>query len=477
MQDIIIIGAGVIGSAVAYYLSQYDVKVTMLEASNDVSNGTSKANSAIIHAGYDPAEGTLMAKMNVEGSRLTKELCKNLSVPYQNNGALVLAFSDEDLQTINELYHRGVANGVEDLHILNGQQVKELEPEVSDKIVGALLANTSAIISPWQFTLALAETAVRNGVELHLKTKVTGIEKENDIFTVHTNNGDYQAKYIINATGVNADKIHEMIGEKEFTITPVRGQYYLLDKSQHCKAKHTLFQCPNKDGKGVLVSPTCGGNLIVGPDAEKLEEADTSTTAEGLAYIKNKALLSVPSIDFRENVRNFAGIRARSDRDDFIMEESKSVPNFYNLAGMGSPALSSAAAIGVDTVKWVLSKEEFAKKESYVETRKVIRFKTLNEQQKNELIQKDPRYGRVICRCETITEGDIMAAFDTPIPPCSIDGVKRRTNAGMGRCQGGFCGERVAMILKEQLNLEFDEILQDGEGSNILETIAKGGSY
>jgi len=477
MYDVIIIGAGIVGSATAYYLSQYNMKVALLEADNDVANGTTKANSAIMHAGYDPKPGSLMAKYNVEGSKMAKELCQKLDVPYKNDGALILAFSQEDLKTVQELYQQGIENGVEDLHVLNAEETYQVQPNLSKGILGALYAKTSAIISPWEYCLALAEVAVKNGVELFLNNRVTSISKENQIFTITTDKAEYQCKYVINAAGVQADKIHEMIGEKEFTIYPTRGQYFLLDKCEGEKVQHTLFQCPNKEGKGVVVIPTVHGNMLVGPDSQTLEEPSLATTADRLAFVKEKAALTMDCINYRENIRNFAGVRARSDRGDFIIEESKSVENFYNLAGMASPALTSGCAIGYHVIDWLQTKQHFEKKESYIETRSKIRFKHLSDEQKNELIRENPSYGRVICRCETITEGDILACFDSPIPPQSIDGVKRRTNAGMGRCQGGFCGEKVAMILKEKLNLNFNEILQDHVGSNILTDLAKKGEY
>ncbi len=475
MYDVAIIGAGVVGSSLAYYLSQYDISILMLEASNDVSNGTSKANTAIIHAGYDPRVGTLMAKYNVEGSLIMKDLCTKLDVPYINNGAMVLAFSDEELEHVNKLYQRGIDNGVKDLSVLNAEQVLKLEPNITKNVKGALLAKTSAIVSPWELTYALALTAVKNGVELKLNNKVTAITKEKDIFKITTDKSQYQSRYIFNASGIHADKIHELIGKKEFTITPVRGQYYLLDKSQGNKCTHTLFQCPNALGKGVVVSPTVHGNLIVGPDAETINNEDKSTTSSGLAYVKEKAAKSIDSLNYGENIRNFAGIRAKSDRKDFIVEESKSASNFFNLAGMASPALSSAPAIALAAVDWLLSKEKLNKKENYITERKKIRFNKLSAEEKNELIKKDPSYGRIICRCETITEGEILACIDSEIPPASIDGVKRRTNSGMGRCQGGFCSEKIAMILMDKLGLKYNEILQDEQGSYILSSEAKEG--
>lgn len=478
MYDIIIIGAGVVGSSAAYFLSQYNLKIAMVEAYNDVANGTTKSNAAIIHAGYDAMPGSLMAKYNRQGSYLTKQLCEQLDVPYNQNGSLVLAYNDEDLETLKVLLARGEENKIEGLKILNKEETFEKAPFVSSEVVGSLYAPTAGIVSPWELSLALAETAVKNGMELFLNNRVTAISKDkNENFTVVTNNGEYKSKYIINAAGVYADKIHELIGEKEFTITPVRGQYFLLDKCEYHKAELTLFPCPSKKGKGCAVTPTVGGNLVVGPDAEVVDFNDLSTTSESLNSVKQMSLRSVPTLNFRENIRNFAGIRARSDRGDFIVEESKSVKNFYNLAGMASPGLSSATAIGQEVAGWIVEKENAAKKESYVETRKRIKLMSLSDEEKNELIKNNPSYGRIICRCETVTEGEILATFDTPIPPCSIDGVKRRVKAGLGRCQGGFCGERVAMILKEKLGLEFNEILKDKEGSSILLEKAKGGNY
>jgi len=475
MYAVIMIGGGVIGCATAYYLSQCNLKCALLEASNDVSNGTSKANSAIIHAGYDRRENTVMARMNVEGAALTKELCKKLDVPYNQCGALVLAFDDDDLNIVKKLKLRGDNNSVEGLQILNKQETKQLEPEISDNVIGALWAPTSAIISPWQYTLALAQVANVNGVEFKFNNEVTTISKENDIFTLTTKQGQYQAKYVINAAGCYSDKVHELIGKKEFTILPAKGEYCLLDKAQGARIKHTLFQCPNKDGKGVLVSPTVHGNLIVGPNSLVSEADDIDTTYEGLAFVKKAAAKSVETIDYRDNIRNFAGVRARSDSHDFIIEESKSVANFFNLAGICSPGLSSAPAIGLQAVKWVLSKESFAKKEHYEEERHVIRFNELSDKEKDELIKKNPAYGRVVCRCETITEGEILQCFKDPLPPCSLDGVKRRVNSSMGRYQGGFCGGKITTLLMKEFNLQYNEVLQNQEGTNILLAQAKEG--
>ncbi len=466
MYDVIIIGAGIVGCSTAYYLSQYDLKVAVLEACNDVSMGTTRANSAIIHAGYDPEPGTLMAKHNVKGALMVRELCRRLDVPYKQCGALVVGFDEKDMETIQTLYERGLANGVEFLKILSREETHDLEPQLSADVQGALLAPTSAIVSPWELALALMEVAVENGVELKLNNKVEAISKSDEVFTVKTSEGEYKSRYVVNAAGIYSDAIHEMIGQKEFTITRTKGEYYLLDKSEGSRVSHTIFQCPSKVGKGVLVSPTVHGNLIVGPNAE--DSDNTDTTYAGLQFVRKTAVRSVPFISFGDNIRNFAGIRAKNDRGDFIVEESHSVPGFYNIAGIMSPGLSSAPSLALEAVDWLKGKMELHKKAEYKETRKKVRFSQLNAEEKNELIKKDPRYGRIICRCETVTEGEIVEAIHGIIPAVSIDAVKRRCNAGMGRCQGGFCGGKVAEILVRERGISPLDVLQNQRGTNIL---------
>lgn len=468
MYDVAIIGCGVIGAATAFELSKYQLDLVILEKENDVAMGASRANSAIIHAGYDPKPGTLMARLNVEGNAMAEKLCKDLSVPFSRIGSLVLAFSPEEMDTIWDLYDRGVKNGVPGLEVIMADKIKEMEPQISDQVVGALWAPSAGIINPWDYTLAFAETAVRNGAKIQLNTQVEAIEKSGDRYILHTNQGDIEAKYIINAAGVESAQVHEMAAEKTFSILPNRGEYYLMDKCEIERASHVLFQCPNKDGKGVLVSPTTGGNLIVGPNAEGVEDSScVNNTASGMAFVREKALKSVPTINFRNSIRNFSGVRANPDQDEFQI--GIAAENFIDLAGIKSPGLSSAPAIALEAVK--LLKEcgwQAEKKENPITTREKIRFRALSDTQKQEAIRKNPLYGRVICRCETITEGEIVDAIHSPIPPCSVDGVKRRAGTGMGRCQGGFCGPRVVDILARELNKNPMEILQDGKGSHIL---------
>ena len=478
MYDVIIIGCGVVGAACAYELSRYDLSVAVLEKSNDVANGTTKANSAIVHAGYDPHPGTNMARLNVEGNRLMPELCKKLDVPFRQSGSHVLAFCEAELETLKALYARGVQNGVVGMKLLTGDEARAMEPNLSEAVCGSLWAPSAGVISPWELTLALIETAVRNGTELYLQSPVTALRQEDGCFTAETPNGTFRAKYVMNAAGVHCEQIAAMLGCADYAIQPNRGEYYLLDKSEGTRVRSTIFQCPNENGKGVLVSPTVHGNLIVGPNAVNTSDPDgTENTAEGLAFVREMALRSVPSISFRENIRNFSGVRANHPDDDFLIGENRRVPGFYELAGIKSPGLSSAPAIARDAAAWLAGKLPLTRKAHFIDTRRRIRFQELSAEEKNALIREDPLYGRVICRCETVTEGEIVAAIHSPVPPTTVNGVKRRVGAGMGRCQGGFCGPRVQEILSRELGIPMEQILMDQPGTYILTGETKGGAH
>lgn len=473
MVDVTIIGCGVIGAAAAAVLSRYDLSVTIVEKENDVATGTTKANSAIIHAGYDPEPGTQMARLNVEGNRLCKEWAKQLDVPCHEIGSLVLGFDDDDLAMLHELYARGEANGVPGQKLLSAAETLALEPNLSKEVKGALLAPSAAVISPWEFCLALAEVAVKNGAQLKLNAPVNAIEKIEGGWRVTTPQGKIDTRVVINAAGVFADSVHDLALPHSFTTAPSRGEYYLMDKSEGDVVNHVVFQCPNKDGKGVLVSPTVHGNLIVGPNAEPVAVGnDVAVTADGLAFVREKAAKSVPSLSYRASIRNFAGVRAVTDAPDFVIEEHN---GFIDLGGIKSPGLSSAPAIGKEAAKLVAEAGLALKeKEHYDFTRTRIRFKELSAEEKAALVEKEPAYGRVICRCESITEGEIVAALHAPIPPVSVDGVKRRCNPGMGRCQGGFCGPRVQEIIARELGIPQPEVPQDKTGSTILVGRTKG---
>ena len=467
MYDVLIIGCGVVGAATAMELSRYKLSVAVAERENDVAVGTTKANSAILHAGYDPKPGTVMARLNVRGSQLAAEYCQKLDVPYRRCGSMVLAFSERDMETLGVLLDRGNRNGVPGLRILTGDEARQMEPELADTVLGALWAPTAAIVSPWELCLALAETAVKNGAELKLCTAVTGLERAEDHWRIHTNRGILEARYVVNAAGVDSDTVHDMAAPHDFDIRPSRGEYYLLDKAEGGRVNTVVFQCPSEKGKGVLVSPTVHGNLIVGPNAEASPKHDESTTAGGLDFVRETAKLSVPGVNFGQSIRNFAGVRANAGLDDFIIRIA--APGFLDLAGICSPGLTSAPAIGEYAAELLQGDGlRLEKKEHFEFHRRRIRFKELDEESRRELVSRDPAYGRVICRCETVTEGEILACFRTPIPPVSVDGVKRRTNAGMGRCQGGFCAPRVVELLSRELNVPAGEIVKDRAGMKIL---------
>lgn len=470
IYDIAIIGAGITGANLAYELSRYDLNILWLEKENDVSLGATRANSAIVHAGYDPIPGSLMAKLNLEGSKKYPDLCKRLDAYYDQVGSLVLAFNDEDKHAIEALYERGLENGVEGLEILDRKATIEQEPTVNPDVVASLYAPSAAIVLPWDICLALAEVAVREGVDLKLNTEVMDVQEDElgEHWVIQTSEGEFQARYIANAAGQGAEKLHNMVAEPAFTIVPTRGEYYLLDHAAEPKPRRVLFQSPSPIGKGVLVTPTVHGNTLIGPNAEVIEDGEnTGSSVLGLSEVAQKARRSVQNLRFRENIRNFSGVRANQLIDDFHL--AWATPRFYDLAAIKSPGLASGPAIADYVI------EQFAEagmdlkaKEDWDGTRKVIHFAELSEDEQAELIRQDPSYGRVICRCQTITEGEILASFDSPIPPQSIDAVKRRTGAGLGRCQGGFCGPRVHELMRKHLGLKAEEVLQDRRGSYVV---------
>ncbi|MGG7144537.1 NAD(P)/FAD-dependent oxidoreductase [Clostridium nigeriense] len=470
MYDVAIIGAGVIGASIFRELSKFNLKVVILEKENDVSMGTTKANSAIIHAGYDPEYGTLMAKYNVIGNEMFEDLCKKLSVPFKRNGSLVIAFNDADMEVIKHLYENGIKNNVKGLKIISKEEVLELEHNISDNIVGALYAPTGGIVGPFEYTIALVENSVENGGEVKLNSEVISITKE-DVFTIKLKDSkEIKAKYVINSAGVYADKIHNMICDESFEIIPIRGEYYVLDKDEGKNFSHTIFQCPSKVGKGVLVTPTVHGNLIVGPNAQGIDNKDSvKNTTEALEFIRETATRTTNNINFRSSIRNFAGLRAEADIGDFIIEENNKVKGFIDVSGMKSPGLSAAPAIAEEVAEILKNSGlNLVKKESFNPYRKQIRFMELSIEEKRELIKKDKNYGRIICRCEEITEGEIIDAIKRSFGTISLDGVKRRCRPGMGRCQGGFCGPRVQEIIARELNVPLESIVLEKYGSYIL---------
>lgn len=469
--DVAVIGAGVVGSLITRELSKYKLDIALLERCNDCAMGATKANSAIVHAGFDAKPGSLKAKLNVRGVELMKKFCKELNVPLKNNGALVVAFSEEEMPHLNELLERGKKNGVPELRVVGREELVEMEPNIGETAVGALVAPTSSIVCPYELTIAGVENAVSNGAEFIRNCAVEGIEYDGEKFILSTSQGKITAKYVINAAGVHSGKIASLIGDNSIEIVVRHGDYYLLDKSQGTLVSRTIFQCPTKMGKGVLVSPTVDGNLIVGPSAEDIDDGDdVATTNIGLDKIYVNAIKSVPAVSLRNAITSFSGNRAHPTSDDFVIGSSALNKNFINAAGIESPGLSSAPAIA-EMVEGILLELEgqLEKKADYNPVRpEPVRFRHMSTEERAKLIEKNKAYGRIVCRCETITEGEIIDAIHAPAGARDVDGVKRRTRAGMGRCQGGFCGSKVVEILARELNVPMNEITKFGGESKIM---------
>lgn len=468
--DVMIIGGGVAGSAAARELSRYKVKVCVIEKEEDVCCGTSKANSAIVHAGYDAAEGSLKAKLNVRGNQMMEKLAEELDFPFQKNGSLVICLHEEDMPDLQALYDRGIANGVKELRILNREEVLEMEPNVSDSVYAALYAPTAGIVCPFNLNIALAENANVNGVEFKFYTEVEGIKKIDGGYELVTNQGVYRTKCVVNAAGVYADRIHNMVSEKKIHITARRGDYCLLDKSAGRHVSKIIFALPGKYGKGVLVAPTVHGNLIVGPTAIDVEDKEgTNTTREGLDLLIEKAGMNVKNLPMRQVITSFAGLRAHEDNHEFIIGEAEDAEGFIDCAGIESPGLTSCPAIGEMVADIVSEKLGLEKKEDFIAVRKgVLDPETLTKEERAALIKEKPVYGNIICRCEMVTEGEILDAIHRPLGARSLDGVKRRTRAGMGRCQAGFCSPKTMEILAREWNVSMSDITKSGGASRIV---------
>ncbi len=473
MYDVIIIGAGVSGCAIARELSRKKANILVVEREEDVCCGTSKANSAIVHAGYDAKHGSLMAKLNVQGSQMMPQLAKDLDIHFEVNGSLVIMMSEEDRPNLVRLYENGKANGVQGLRIIERDELRQMEPNISDDAVAALYAPTGGIICPFGLTFALAENAAKNGVQFQFDSEVTNIASIEGGWRVSTTQGDLEAKVVVNAAGVHADEIHNMITEDKMKITPRRGDYFLLDRATGGFVKHTIFQLPGKLGKGVLVAPTVHGNIIVGPTAIDVEDKDdTATTQMGLDEVREKSGIAVKNLPLRQTITSFAGLRAHEARHEFFIAEVKA--GFVDCAGIESPGLSSAPAIGVMAAEIVDGILHLEDDPAFDGTRKgILDPKTLPMEERSALIQTNPAYGTVICRCETVTEGEMIDAIHRTPGARSIDGIKRRTRAGMGRCQGGFCSPKVMEILSRELGIPMAEITKSGAGSGLIVGINK----
>ena len=469
MYDVLIIGAGVSGCACARELSRYDARVLVIDKEDDVCCGTSKANSAIVHAGYDASPGSLMAKLNVEGNALMGALAEELDIPFRRNGSFVVCFSEEDRPGLVKLLEQGRTNGVPDLRILERHELIAMEPGLSDDIVAALYAPTAGIICPFTLTVALAENAAANGVEFRFNTAATDIRKVDGGFVVDTDRGPIATRAVINAAGVYSDKFHNIFGAKKLHITPRRGDYCLLDRAAGRVVDKTIFPLPGKFGKGILVAPTVHGNTILGPTAIDLDDPEaTATTAEGIAALLAQAKRSVKDLPLNQIITSFAGLRAHEDGHEFVIGELSEVPGFFDCAGIESPGLTSSPAIGKRLAGEVSAKLGLSEKENFISKRKgILDPKSLTLEEYAALVKEQPAYGSVVCRCETVTEGEILDAIRRPLGARSLDGVKRRTRTTMGRCQGGFCSSRIMAILARELGVPLTAVTKCGPGSQL----------
>ena len=469
MLDIAIIGAGVVGGMVARELTRRGMKVVMLEKNSDVAMGATRANSGIVHAGFDAKEGTLKAKLNVRGNQMMESVCAELGVKYKNNGSLVVGFNDEDKETLISLIERGKRNGVDRLELLDKEGVRAVEPNVGEGVEWALYAGTGGIVCPYELCMAAVGNAMDNGAQLKLNFRVCAIERTGEAYKVTSSDGEtVEARTVINCAGVYSDEIAALVGDSSFTVKPRRGEYVLLDRAVEGLISHTVFRCPTKMGKGVLVSPTVDGNILVGPTAEDIEDkTDCKTTAAGLSKIRALASEQVRGIDYSKTITSFTGLRSTADTGDFVINSP--VEGFINVAGIESPGLTSAPAIAEYVAQLISTLGvKFNEKADFDPKRRPLHFfKELSDEQKNELIAKRPEYARIVCRCERVTEGEILDAIRANPRPTDVDGVKRRTRATMGRCQGGFCTPYIVELLSRELDIPYEKVKKCGGESYI----------
>lgn len=468
MRDIIVIGAGVVGCSIARELSKYNLDVLVVEKNSDVSEGISKGNSGIVHAGYNEKIGTLKAKLNIEGNKIFDDLSRDLQFPFKRNGAFILAFKDEEMKTLESLKENGEKLGVEGLEILTREEALNIEPNLNKEIVGVLNVKTSGIVSPYEMTIALAENAAENGVEFKLNSKVTNIEKISEEYKVTLNNKEVvSGKIIINASGLEGAFLNNLVSMTKKEINPVKGEYCLFDKVAGSMINKTLFQVPNKLSKGVLVTPTAEGNLLVGPNA--VEGKTLETSREGIDEILDKSKKSLKELPVARILNTFSGIRPKTKEGDFIIEEVEDAKNFINVIGIDSPGLTAAPAIGVYVVNMIKEKLDLVEKKNFKKTReKIVKFAELSLEEKNRLIKEKPAYGHMVCKCEFVTEGEIVEAIHRPIKALTVDAIKRRTRASMGGCQGVGCTLPISKILSRELGIDISDINKNSEGSPVV---------
>lgn len=469
MFDVAIVGAGIVGSLLGRELTRYGARVCMLERREDVAMGATRANSAIVHAGFDAKEGTLKARFNVRGSKMMEELARELGIKYKRNGSLVVGFSDDDRQILQGLLARGKHNGVEGLRLLEREEVLATEPNIGEDVQCALLAPSGAIVCPYELCIAAVGNAMDNGAELKCAFEVSAIRREGDAFVLTSTRGEeVMSAFVVNCAGVYSDEVARMVGDDSFTVHPRRGEYLLLDKDCGGLVRHTVFRCPSAMGKGVLVTPTVDGNLLLGPTAEDIhDKEDTETTVAGLTSVRRQASGQVDNIDFSKTITSFAGLRSVGSTGDFIL--SMPVPGFINAAGIESPGLTSAPAIAEYVRGW-LGEAGLALqvRADFQPNRPSMRaFSEMSEEEKEKIIRRDPAYAHIVCRCESVSEGEIRAVIHQNPKPHDVDGIKRRTRSTMGRCQGGFCTPYIVRILAEELGEDVLSVTKSGTGSAV----------
>ena len=467
IYDVAVIGGGVVGGLIARELTKYDQSVVIVEAKADVGGQASSANSGIVHAGFDAKAGSLKAHYNVRGNAMMEGVCKELGVKFIRNTSLVLGYDEEERATLHELVERGKANGVPGLSVISGDEVRAREPEVSDDVTCALLAETGGIVCPHTLTIQAVGNAMDNGATLVTDFAVTGAARDADsVFTLASDKGEIKARYVVNACGLGSGKLAELLGHKGIEIGARRGEYVLLDRGA-MNVKATLFRCPGKGGKGVLVSPTADGNIILGPTADEIENGATNaTTQAGLAFVMERSAGMVKRIPRDKIITSFSGTRAYSSVHDFIIGESDQVKNLFNVAGVESPGLTSSPAIAVDVAEAVSKALGTQKRTDFNPIRRSYDFfKEASVKEKNAIIASDPEFGQIVCRCEVVTAGEIRNAIRTNPPARTTDGVKRRVRAGMGRCQSGFCLASTIELIAKECGIEMSDVTKKGKGS------------
>lgn len=475
--EVLIIGGGVIGASIAHQLAKYNLDIILVEKASDVCMGTSKANSAMIHSGFNIDGGTLKGKLALAANKVVKQLCQDLDVDLVKPlGSITVGFEDSDLEKMKKTMENGIKNGIQGMRLLDQKELHEMEPHLNPEAKYGLFEPETGIINPFEYTVALAENAVINGAKVMLDTEVLDIMIENKtVKGVKTNKGDIEAKVIINAAGLYADKIAAMVEDIDFEIKPRKGQYFLYDKKWGNILTYTIYSAPTKVSKGMIVVPTIDGNILAGSNAEALEDkTDLRTTAEALDQIYTSTISHLfPELPrMGDVITTFTGLRAASSNEDFIIEAAKTVKGMINVAGIQSPGLTSAPAIAVMVEKLVRAQNlelDFTPKANYEKGRKApVMLAELSYDERNALIEKEPAYGEIICRCESISKGEIKDAIHRPVPATNMDAIKRRVRAGMGRCQGGFCGPKVLDILSRELNISPLEVTQKGNASFVL---------